>query len=310
MEEEQSGGATAREALAGARARLDAAGVASPGLDAELLLAHILRVDRTRFLARGDEPLTGAQAAAFRGLVERRAAGECAAYLTGRREFWGLEFAVTPDVLVPQPDTETLVEAALDWLRGPGAAARALGTLRALDLCTGSGAVAVALKHEMPELEVWASDISAAALAVASGNAARLLGNRDAVRFVRAGIFRSPFPAPPFRRLFPRAFSLIVSNPPYIPTNAISALPAEVRFQPALALDGGADGLRLIRRVIARAGKRLVPGGGLFLETDPHQAETVRTLLERRGFTDIRTRRDLAGAERVTGGARGAGFCP
>ncbi|MDR1899030.1 MAG: peptide chain release factor N(5)-glutamine methyltransferase, partial [Treponema sp.] len=162
---------TVRETLAEGTARLREGNIESPALDASLLLAGALQTDRAGVIAAGPETVAGEVRARFTGLLERRLSGECVAYLLGTKEFRGLDFTVSPAVLVPRPDTETLVEAALEAVR----ASPAPPPLSLLDLCTGSGAVAVALKHEAPFLEVWASDISAEALEVAEANAARLL---------------------------------------------------------------------------------------------------------------------------------------
>jgi release factor glutamine methyltransferase len=285
-----------REALAEA----SAAGVSA--LDASLLLAEVLNMNRSSLIAADFRPLDEAPLAAFRALIKRRLAGECVAYIVGRKEFYGLDFQVNPAVLVPRPDTETLVETALEALKQ---LAKTNQPLRALDLCTGSGAIAIALKHIMPELEVWAADISAEALEVARANAARLLPP-DSIHFCHGDLFdgeqHSPFPTPHF-------FHLIVSNPPYIPTGEIAALAPEVRGEPLLALDGGSAGLDIIRRIIADAPRYLCPpnqgfAGALLLEADPRQMERIAALLSQAGgplagFTDIQTRRDLSGAERV-----------
>ncbi|MCL1837534.1 MAG: peptide chain release factor N(5)-glutamine methyltransferase, partial [Treponema sp.] len=239
-----------REALAEGGGALAAAGIESAGLDASLLLAEVLGVSRSSLIAAGSDPLAETSIAAFRGLIERRLAGECAAYIIGRKEFYGLEFLVTPAVLVPRPDTETLVETAMEVISGQwvvnsescGSKNRATSDnqpLRVLDLCTGSGAVAIALKHTMPELEVWASDISAEALEVAKTNAARLL-SPESIHFCHGDLFEalpntdnkqhSPLPTPYSPVPSPQSpVPLILSNPPYIPTAEIAGLSAEVR---------------------------------------------------------------------------------
>jgi release factor glutamine methyltransferase len=286
---------TTREALAEGGATLAAAGIESHSLDAALLLAEVLGMSRSSLIAAID-PITETSLAAFRSLINRRRAGECVAYIVGRKEFYGLEFLVNPSVLVPRPETETLVEAAME-ARGAG--------LRALDLCTGSGAVAVALKHEMPELEVWATDISAEALQVAKTNAARLLPPAS-IHFCQGDLFfflsdpHSPFPIPHS----PFSYSLILSNPPYIPTADIATLAAEVRAEPVLALDGGEDGLGVIRRIVAEAPGFLCPGGVLLLEADPRQMQSIAGLLEASGFVDVCTYADLSGRERVIRGRK------
>ncbi|GHV43544.1 release factor glutamine methyltransferase [Spirochaetia bacterium] len=311
---------TIREALAQGSGLLKSSHIDTPALDAGLLLAEVLRISRAGLIAAGPDPLSEENYRSFRALLNRRLSGECVAYILGRREFRGLEFTVTPAVLVPRPDTETLVEAALGLI--DQTAAEALSPLetsepavprwRFLDLCTGSGAVAVSLKHERPELEVWASDISEAALDVARANAARLLGGRLlgtelisnsaagtelkpgtelAINFIKSDLFSH----------INRRFNLIVSNPPYVSTGEIQALSPEVKQEPLLALDGGNDGLDIIRRLVAEAPAHLFPGGWLLLEADPRQMKVIAGLLETRGYKDILTLRDLSGQERVIG---------
>ena len=281
-----------RDALA------EAAAAGATTLDASLLLAEVLNTSRSSLIAADSRPLAEEALAAFRALVKRRLNGECVAYILGRKEFYGLDFQVNPSVLVPRPDTETLVEAALDVIKQLAATNR---PLRVLDLCTGSGAIAialkraVALKRNLAELEVWATDISAEALAVARANAARLLPP-DSIHFCHGDLYKAPLPAPPFH--------LIVGNPPYVPTAEIAGLAPEVRGEPLLALDGGDDGLAVIGRIISGAPQFLCTtnqrfAGALLLEADPRQMGQITALLQQTGFTDIQTRRDLSGAERV-----------
>ena len=288
---------TVREALA------EASAAGTSALDASLLLAEVLNTSRSSLIAADSRPLDEAALAAFRALVKRRLSGECVAYILGRKEFYGLDFMVNPAVLVPRPDTETLVEAALASIKQLAATNQ---PLRVLDLCTGSGAIAVALKrnfalkHTMAELEVWGTDISAEALAVARANAARLLPP-DSIHFCHSDLFSAL--SPPFH--------LIASNAPYVPTAEIAALAPEVRGEPLLALDGGGDGLGVIGRIISGAPRLLSCGGMLLLEADPRQMERIAALLAQAGgplvggppmgFTDIQTYRDLSGAERVIG---------
>jgi release factor glutamine methyltransferase len=294
---------TITEALAGGTALLKARRVESPGLDAALLLAETLGLSREKLIQRGPDPLPEAAGRRFFHLIDRRIAGECTAYILGRKEFRGLDFLVNPSVLVPRPDTETLVEAALEHLGTEE------GTV--LDLCTGSGAVAIAIKHECPKIEAFASDLSPEALETARLNARRLLGTELAPAEPPAGTELNQFrpPAPPvnfilsglFDRI-PRRFHLITANPPYVRTGEMAGLPVEVRMEPRLALDGGEDGLDIIRPLIAGAPDHLVPGGLLLLEADPRQMALIAPLLEQRGFVDIQTYRDLSGADRVIGG--------
>jgi release factor glutamine methyltransferase len=287
---------------------LAASGIGTPALDASLFLAEVLGLDRAGLILAYPNPLPDNAARRFEEMLRRRLAGECAAYILGRKEFRGLEFTVSPAVLVPRPDTETLVEAALSFLGSlprPPAPKPSL-----LDLCTGSGAVAIALKREAPNLDMWASDISPEALEIARRNAVRLLDdflrpprsprpeeNPDpaespAVTFVHSDLFDR----------IPRRFSLITANPPYVKSAEIAGLSAEVRGEPRLALDGGADGLDLIRRIIAGAPEHLYTGGTLLLEAEPRLMEPTRAELEKHGFKGIQIYKDLSGAERVIGG--------
>jgi release factor glutamine methyltransferase len=294
---------TVKQALDKASVRLSAAGIDTPSLDASLLLAETLHTNRTRLVLVWDESLSGDARRRFDRLLERRLSGEPVAYILGRREFFGLEFAVGPGVLVPRPDTETLVEAALETAREM--ARDAAGPLSALDLCTGSGAAAVALKHEMPELAVHASDISPQALACAQSNAARLLGE-NSVAFSRGDLFavsgKESAPERAVSAREDRRFNLIVSNPPYVPAPVISSLPPEVRREPRLALDGGEDGLALIRRIIAESPDHLAPGGALLLEADPRQMEAISGILASRGYSRVKTYNDLSQRPRVIRG--------
>jgi release factor glutamine methyltransferase len=256
--------------------------VASARLDAELLAAHAFGMSRIELYAHFDRPLAAAE------LVSRRLAGESVAYLLGHKEFWSLDLLVDPRVLVPRPDSETLVEEALDRLAGPGAG------LRIADVGTGSGALALALAKERPEAQVFATDISPDALAVARANAERL---SLAVTFLEGDLDQPLIPL--------GHFDLIVANLPYIPSAEIDGLAADVRSEPRLALDGGADGLALLRRLVARTPELLQPGGCLALEVGAGQAGSVDELLGATGFSGVRCRRDLAGIERVVSGVKG-----
>jgi release factor glutamine methyltransferase len=247
--------------------------------------------------------------ASFRRLIERRCSGECVADILGRKEFCGLEFVVNPEVLVPRPDTETLVEAAIEtlqlWTTKNGGESAANGDpVQVLDLCTGSGAVAIALKHEIPELAIWATDISAEALAIAKKNAARLLPPYTPIHFCLGNLYEALPSSAPFPN--EKTFSLIVSNPPYIPSAEIQNLSMEVKKEPRLALDGGKSGLDIIRNIIGRSLDFLCPGGTLLLEADPAQTQTIAGMLEKKGFVNIKTYRDMADRERVIGGSKPA----
>jgi release factor glutamine methyltransferase len=253
-------------------------GVDAPRLTAELLLAHALRCDRIRLYLDFDKPLGEAELGAFRDLVRRRADGEPTAYLTGRREFYGRAFRVDPRVLVPRPETELVAEAALAALPEGG---------RALDLCTGSGVLAVTLALGR-RARLVATDLSAGALEVARDNA-RALGAE--VTFLEGDL---DGPVAPGER-----FDLLVSNPPYVPSGEIEGLAREVRREPRMALDGGPDGLALIRRIVALAPTRLAAGGTLVLEMHETHREALPRLCREAGFARAEARVDLAGLPRL-----------
>ena len=277
-----------REALSAACAVLKTSGIDTPSLDAQLLLAFVLKISRTSLAARTEEPLSQENTEEFFALVERRKKGKCTACILGKKEFRGLEFMVNPSVLVPRPDTETLVEAAIAVIKEISSA----NTIRVLDLCTGSGAVAVSLKNEMPCLDVHACDISAEALETAKENARLLLGENQ-IYFYQGDLYDA----------LPRSpFNFIVSNPPYIPTDEIKTLSAEVQNEPRLALDGGKTGLEIISRIIEGSHNFLRRGGSLLLEADPRQMEKIALLLAGKGYNNIKLYKDLSGQDRVIGG--------
>jgi release factor glutamine methyltransferase len=251
-------------------------------LEAEVLLAHVLRRPRSHLHAWPDAELDDSQSALFRQLVARRAAGEPVAYLTGRREFWSLEFEVSDATLIPRPETELLVEQALAVLS-------AGQPLRVADLGTGSGAVAVALAHERRRWRVCASDRSGSALEIARRNAARL--GVPEIDFV-LGNWSSA--------LADCCLDAIVSNPPYVAENDPHLARGDVRFEPRSALVAGPQGLDDLLQLIHDATRVLKPGGWLFLEHGPAQSAAIQALLNKLNFNDIATTRDLAGLERVT----------
>jgi release factor glutamine methyltransferase len=249
-------------------------------IDAELLLARVLDRPRAWLYAHADEVPDADRRAAFRRLVEARSAGQPVAYLTGRRGFRAFDLAVTADVLIPRPETELLVELALERLGERGAVA---------DLGTGSGAIALAIARERPSLRVVATDASEAALAIARTNAQRVgLAN---VRFAHGDWCAA---------LGAERFDAIVSNPPYIAADDPHLGQGDLRFEPRAALAAGADGLDAIRAIILSAPSHLVDGGWLLLEHGAEQGSAVRGLLEGQGFVSVRTMRDLAGHERAT----------
>ncbi len=250
--------------------------------DAALLLAHALGKSRSWLFAHADDALGEAEAARFDVLLARRAAGEPVAYLTGWRGFWTLELAVTPATLVPRPETELLVDLALARLPVDA-------PVRVADLGTGSGAIALAIASERPRAQVLATDASSAALDVARGNAARNgIGN---VAF-RLGSWLQP--------LGEDTFDLIASNPPYIAEGDPHLAQGDLRFEPAMALSCGADGLDAIRVIVRDAPACLRRGGWLLLEHGWEQGDAVRALLAAAGFADVATERDLEQRDRVS----------
>ena len=285
---------TIRRVLAWATDDLKKRGNTSPRLDAELLLGKVLSLPRVKLVIDADRPLAKDELAAYKALHTRRRAGEPVANLLGVREFYGRPFRVDARVLVPRPDTEILVEVALDRTH-----ARSL-SLRALDLCTGSGCVAITIARERPTATVIACDLSAAALDVARDNAVRL--GAFNVAFFEADLFALP----PHRG--PRRFDLVTANPPYIADGEAPELAVDIRnFEPHLALFGGADGLDLVRRIVTDAPAHLEDGGVLAMEIGAGQAPAVAALFAARGFAEVATHRDYGGHERVVSGAwRGA----
>ncbi|HLM53765.1 MAG TPA: peptide chain release factor N(5)-glutamine methyltransferase [Pseudoxanthomonas sp.] len=254
--------------------------------EARLLLAHVLQRPPAWLFAHGDEAMDTAIEQRFRALVEARAAGQPVAYLLGRRGFWTLELEVTPDTLIPRPETERLVELALARLPGDAPS-------QVADLGTGSGAIALAIAAERPHAQVLATDASAAALEVARANATvHRLGN---VSFGR-GSWLQPLQG--------RSFDLIASNPPYIADHDPHLAQGDLRFEPAAALSSGVDGLAAIREIVAGAPPHLVGGGWLLLEHGWEQGAAVAGLMRDAGLVEIATQRDLEQRERVTLGRR------
>jgi release factor glutamine methyltransferase len=257
-------------------------------LDAQVLLAHVVGRDRGWLVAHGDETLTAEQTRAFDGLARRRRAGEPVAHLTGTREFWGLSFRVSPAVLIPRPETETLVELAL-------ASLPVERDVAVLDLGTGSGAIAIAIAHERSRARVLATDVSPAALAIARENATRIgVAN---VEFIESDWFDRLEAEVPDAR-----FDLIASNPPYVAGGDPHLGDGDVRFEPLRALAAGADGLDAIRHIAANAARWLVPGGSLVIEHGFDQSARVLELFVAAGFSAIASARDLAGIPRVVAG--------
>lgn len=271
--------------------------VDSPRLSAELLLSHVLSVPRIKLYTDYDNQLAEKQLAAFRELVRRAGEHEPIAYLTERAFFFNLELQVNRDVLIPRPETEKIVENVMQFCR----MTTGFESPRILDLCTGSGCIAASLAQHMKSAQVVATDLSPAALAVARGNIDRLklsdrisLAQGDLFDALRDRVDHSPF-------------HIITANPPYIPTAQIDTLDRNVRdFEPRMALDGGLDGLSIVREILAGAPERLIPGGMLFIEVAFDQGPAARDLAAKcPGLADIRVLRDDAGHERILVAKRG-----
>lgn len=258
-----------------------------PRIEARVLLEHASGRSREWLIAHGDADADAEVGGHFEALVRRRAAGEPLAYLVGAREFYGRRFAVTPAVLIPRPETEALVE----WAIG-----HAPRGARVLDLGVGSGAIALTLALERPDLVVTATDRSSEAIAVAADNAQRLGAAGVALR---AGDWYAALDAG-------ERFELIVSNPPYVHAGDPHLAEGDLRFEPRDALTDGADGLDALRRIVGGATGRLSPGGGIALEHGWDQGSAVRALLEAAGFADVQTLRDAEHRERISVGRLGA----
>lgn len=271
--------------LTWARDILIKAGVPSPQADAEWTLAHVLDCSRSELHLRAHQPLTPAQNAIYRNLIHRRAARIPLQHLLGNTEFYDLPFRTSPDALIPRPETETLIEVTLNQLN-------TCTNPRILDIGTGSGIIAITLGKSLPGSRVIATDISRKALYLASQNA-HLNGIADRISFLQTDLLT------PFAK--PESFHAILSNPPYIPSNAIDALQPEVRnCDPHLALNGGCDGLDFYRKIIPASIPLLAPGGLLALEIGHNQARAVTQLLNRQmGLTHITIHTDLGGYPRV-----------
>jgi release factor glutamine methyltransferase len=289
----QFSSATVGETLREGVQRLERAAVPSAPLAAELLLIHVLGRDRAWLYAHPEIPIDPAQAEAFFSLTNKRAAGTPTQYLTGKQEFWGLDFEVTSDVLIPRPETEHVVEVALARI----GESRRSAPLRVADIGTGSGCLAVALAKELPQAKIFATDISAAALAIASRNAA---GHNvtDRITFVECNLLDGIHDHAPF--------DVIVSNPPYVARKDTQSLPIDVReHEPQIALFAGEDGMAIYPPLIAQAATHLAAGGLLVLELGCGLFEAVSDLLEaRRGWTRVSATQDLAGIPRVISAAK------
>jgi release factor glutamine methyltransferase len=291
-----AGAQDVRGALGAAIRRLESGGVDSAPLAAELLLMHVLGRDRAFLYAHAEYTLNSDEAARFAGLIEQRAAGTPVQHLTGRQEFWGLEFEVNSSVLIPRPETEHMVEVALARL-----GARRGDALNVADVGTGSGCLAVALARELPQAQILATDISPATLEVARRNAARH-GVASRIEFCRANFLRTYLVD---SRPVKRCFDLIVSNPPYIGLDDAASLPREVReHEPHEALFAGPDGNEAYPRLVAQAETSLRGGGWLVVELGHQSAPRVAPLLETPTWAHSEIERDLAGIDRVLSAQR------
>ncbi len=272
---------------------LEQAGIETARLDAECLVAAGLGCPRWRLILEPNRRLSPEEFGRILRLLQRRERREPLAYVLGVREFWSLPMAVSAGVLVPRPETETLVEAALAaWGEMRGASREGGATI--VELCTGSGAVAIALAKELPAARLLATDVSWRALRVARANAARH-GVAERIEFLRGDLWRAVNGQAPAGSV-----DLVVANPPYIRSPELATLMPEVQWEPRLALDGGADGLRVLRAIVASSPDRIRPGGFLLLEIGAEQAEAVGALLAASGrFGPPRVLPDLAGRPRV-----------
>ena len=258
-----------------------------PGMDAQVLLALLLDRPRSWVLAHPEAPLTENRYTALEALVTRLEEGEPLPYIVGHREFFGLEFEVTQDVLIPRPETELLVERAIEWLREAEPGSRGLNVI---DVGTGSGCIAISLAVNVPDLSITATDISPTALKVARYNALKM-NVSTCITFLETDLFPTSY--------FPAYFSLIAANPPYIPTNTLVKIPVYDR-EPTLALDGGLDGLVLIRRILTEVPGRLIPGGLLLLEIEATEGPVVLSLAsDTFPNAQVYLHKDLAGHDRL-----------
>lgn len=276
---------TVAEILRAATERLEVNGIDSPRLDAEILLAHVLNCRRLSLYVDADKILPLESIFRFNELVNRRLQSIPVAYLVGAREFFGLNFAVNENVLIPRPETEILAEFVGEYLRGLDK------EVIFADLGVGSGAICVSILKFVPNSRAIAVDISESALEVAKFNAQKFHVD-GRIKFFCGDLF-SPLTG---------KFDAIVSNPPYIPTSSLEILQAEVQREPKIALDGGADGLNFYRRIISDAPRFLVDGGLLAVEIGINQSDAVKNLFAAKNFADIKILRDLSGIERVVAG--------
>jgi len=278
---------TIKQAVLQAAQAFETAGVPDPRIDAEIILSHVTGLDRLNMLMNGSRELTQEQEQRFSSLLLSRTKREPLQYLLGEQFFCGLRFQVDSRVLIPRQETEELCQWGLSHLK-----TLKKEPLSALDLCTGSGAIAVTLKHECPHAAVTASDLSAEALSLAKQNAQM---NGAEIQFLQGDLWE------PIRG---KAFDLILSNPPYIPSADCDTLQEEVMREPRMALDGGADGLDFYRRIADEAITHLNPGGLIAVELGIGEAEAVAQMFQNAGLTDVSIRKDLYGVARMVGAHR------
>lgn len=255
-------------------------------LELRILLEYAIGFSRVKLITHSDHQLTPEQAQALYDVVSRRVRGEPVAYITGKREFFGLSFSVSPDVLIPRPETELLVELALERLPDSG---------KVVDMGTGSGAIAIAIASERPDAHVFATDISEPALNMATHNALALLKGKQTVRFFAGSWFQA-------LKSRNETFDMIVSNPPYIESRDDHLQKGDLRFEPVGALTDQADGLSALRILVSGAPEFLHENGWLLMEHGYDQAEAVKKMLGGRGFRNVQSWKDLAGIERISGG--------
>ncbi|MFA5624515.1 MAG: peptide chain release factor N(5)-glutamine methyltransferase [Bradymonadales bacterium] len=275
---------TVRSVLAWSKQFFSDQNIESPSLESQVLLAHALDLDRIELFIQHDRPLYPEELQRYKALIIRRARERCPlAYIINKREFWSLPLAVSPDVLIPRPETECVVEAAIKFLRAQKTKCPVV-----LDVCTGSGAIALAIASEFAanEIEVWASDISQKALELARKNASSL--NLDTVQFLHADLLEG----------IELKADLIVSNPPYITWEELKLLAPELKHEPQIALDGGEDGLEIHRRLIMQANSCLRESGALILEIGATQAEAVQAICKEAGFASSSVGKDFSGLDR------------
>lgn len=275
---------TYRQVLSDGVNRLTEAGIKEAGSNAWILMEDVFAVSRTKYLICADEYADSGKIDVYTEYIERRCTHVPVQYITGKAYFMGLEFEVTPDVLIPRFDTEILVEQALNYIDG---------TKRVLDMCTGSGCIAICASCLGKAGKVVAADISQRALKVAERNARK--NNAGNIEFIESDMFGN----------ITGEFDVILSNPPYIPTEVVGTLDPEVKdFEPALALDGHEDGLYFYRKLIDKAAEHLVPDGIIMMETGYNQGKAVSELLDKNKYADIRVIKDLSGLDRVVCGRR------